>query len=35
MGLSFRQPVAVSPLRANTGHSRTDKRLCEVLSVND
>ena len=22
-------------LRANTGHSRTDKRLCEVLSVND
>jgi hypothetical protein len=30
-----RQLFAERPLCANTGHSRTDKRLCEVLSVND
>jgi hypothetical protein len=27
--------IGERPLRANTGHSQTDKCLCEVLSVNE
>jgi hypothetical protein len=35
IAFGLRKPDRRRTGAANTGHSRTDKRLCELLSVND